>query len=86
VIKFGSKELQKRIVPQCLSGEKRICLAITEPQAGSDVANVQCRAVKSPCGKYYTVTGTKKWITNGCQSDYFSCAVRTGKKVFRCDK
>uniref|UniRef100_A0A7S3Z3U1 Cytochrome b5 heme-binding domain-containing protein n=1 Tax=Lotharella globosa TaxID=91324 RepID=A0A7S3Z3U1_9EUKA len=80
VIKFGSKELQKRIVPQCLSGEKRICLAITEPQAGSDVANVQCRAVKSPCGKYYTVTGTKKWITNGCQSDYFSCAVRTGKK------
>eukprot|EP00808_Paulinella_micropora_P025813 g38405.t1 len=80
VFKFGSKELAARVVPECLSGAKRICLAVSEPGAGSDVANVQCRAVKSPCGKFYTVTGIKKWITNGDDSHYFSTAVRTGGK------
>jgi len=40
--------------------------------AGSDVANVACRAVKSACGQFYTVTGIKKWITNGLDADYFS--------------
>lgn len=78
VYKFGSKELASRVVPQVLSGDKKICLAISEPDAGSDVAGVQCKAVKSECGTYYTVTGVKKWITNGLNADYFSCAVRTG--------
>eukprot|EP00457_Paulinella_chromatophora_P006096 gb/GEZN01006114.1/.p1 GENE.gb/GEZN01006114.1/~~gb/GEZN01006114.1/.p1 ORF type:complete len:526 (+),score=70.54 gb/GEZN01006114.1/:34-1611(+) len=78
VFKFGSKELAARVVPEVLSGSKRISLAISEPAAGSDVANIQCRAVKSPCGTYYTVTGIKKWITNGHDSHYFSTAVRTG--------
>ncbi|KAJ3334446.1 hypothetical protein HDU91_002729, partial [Kappamyces sp. JEL0680] len=62
-----------------LSGEKRICLAISEAGAGSDVANIKTTAVKSPCGKFYIVNGHKKWITNGCQSHYFSTAVLTGK-------
>ncbi len=61
-----------------LRGDKRICLAITDAGAGSDVANISCTATKSPCGKYYIVTGTKKWITNGTFSDYFTTAVRTG--------
>lgn len=78
VFKFGSKELAARVVPECLSGSKRCCLAISEPYAGSDVSNVQCKAVKSECGTYYTVTGIKKWITNGLGADYFSTAVRTG--------
>lgn len=40
VIKFAEKGLKDRIVKDCLSGEKLICLAITEPWAGSDVANL----------------------------------------------
>ncbi|KAG0030499.1 hypothetical protein BGZ82_007406 [Podila clonocystis] len=40
IIKFGSEELKSRIVPECLAGRKTICLAITEPSAGSDVANL----------------------------------------------
>jgi len=40
IIKFGSNELKDRIVGPCLSGDKMICLAITEPVAGSDVANI----------------------------------------------
>lgn len=66
------------MVGPCLKGEKLICLAITEPWAGSDVANIQTTAVKSPCGKYYIVNGLKKWITNGIFCDYFTTAVRTG--------
>lgn len=55
-----------------------ICLAITEPAAGSDVANLTTEAKLSPCGKYYIVNGEKKWITNGVFADYFTVAVRTG--------
>ncbi|KAJ4321233.1 hypothetical protein N0V94_002972 [Neodidymelliopsis sp. IMI 364377] len=76
--KFASAELQKRIFPDILSGDKRICLAVTEPDAGSDVRNVKTTAEKSADGKHYTVNGSKKWITNGMFSDYFMTLVRTG--------
>ncbi|EOA81690.1 hypothetical protein ACJQWK_10696 [Exserohilum turcicum] len=78
LFKFGKKELIKRIGPDLLSGKKRICLAITEPDAGSDVANLTCEAKLSEDGKHYIVNGEKKWITNGIWSDYFTTAVRTG--------
>lgn len=65
VLKHGKKELVNRIVPGILSGDKRICLAITEPDAGSDVANLTCEAKLSEDGKHYIVNGEKKWITNG---------------------
>ncbi|RPA88785.1 acyl-CoA dehydrogenase NM domain-like protein [Choiromyces venosus 120613-1] len=78
VMKFGRKELKDRIVPGMITGEKRICLCITEPDAGSDVANLTCEAKKTPDGKHYIVNGEKKWITNGIWSDYFTVAVRTG--------
>ena len=48
-----------------------------EPTFGSDVKRISTRAVKSEDGKHYTVTGQKKWITNGIWSDYFTTAVRT---------
>lgn len=57
MLKFGSEELKDRVVPQCLSGEKVICLAITEPWGGSDVANIHATAVKTPDGKHYIVNG-----------------------------
>lgn len=78
VMKFGSKALKDRIMPGILSGDKRICLAITEPDAGSDVANLTCEAKLSEDGKHFIVNGEKKWITNGIWSDYFTTAVRTG--------
>jgi alkylation response protein AidB-like acyl-CoA dehydrogenase len=40
IIKFGGEGLKKRVVSECLRGEKTICLAITEPWAGSDVAGI----------------------------------------------
>ncbi|KAF2003363.1 acyl-CoA dehydrogenase NM domain-like protein [Amniculicola lignicola CBS 123094] len=78
IIKYGNKQLQERYLPELLTGKKRTCIAITEPSAGSDVANISTTATKTPDGKYYIINGTKKWITNGIWSDYSSMAVRTG--------
>ena len=65
VMKHAQQALKERIMPGILNGDKRICLAITEPDAGSDVANLGCEAKVSEDGKHYIVNGEKKWITNG---------------------
>ena len=63
ILKFGSQELQDRFLPDILLGRKRICIAITEPEAGSDVANIQTTAEKTDDRKYYIVNGIKKWYS-----------------------
>jgi len=78
ILKFGSKRLQEKYLPELLTGKKRSCIAITEPGAGSDVANIATVAKKSADGKHYIINGEKKWITNGIWTDYSSMAVRTG--------
>eukprot|EP00026_Physarum_polycephalum_P008624 Phypoly_transcript_08717.p1 GENE.Phypoly_transcript_08717~~Phypoly_transcript_08717.p1 ORF type:complete len:436 (+),score=55.67 Phypoly_transcript_08717:27-1310(+) len=78
VINFGSNFLKEKVVKDCATGKKVICLCITEPHAGSDVANLQTEAIKSKDGKHYVVNGQKKWITNGVFADFFTVAVRTG--------
>ncbi|KAK5161574.1 hypothetical protein LTR04_004166 [Oleoguttula sp. CCFEE 6159] len=71
--------LKERITQECLSGQKKICLAITEAFAGSDVAGIRTTAVKSADGSHYVVNGTKKWITNGMFCDYFVTGSKTEK-------
>ncbi len=61
LLKFGSPELQERFLPDLLLGRKRTCIAITEPGAGSDVANIETMAEKTEDGKAYVINGTKKW-------------------------
>jgi len=78
IMLFGSKEVQQSIGEPIIRGEKRVCLAISEPFAGSDVANIKTTATKTADGKHYIVSGIKKWITNGTFADYFVTAVRTG--------
>jgi len=78
LIKFGSHELQERFLPELLTGRKRMCIAITEPGAGSDVAGIETTAEKSEDGREYVINGTKKWITNGIWAEYSTIAVRTG--------
>ena len=77
VLKFGTPHLVSKLAGPILSGDKRICLAITDPYAGSDVASTTCKGTLSACGKYYIVTGVKKWITGGMMAEYFTTAVRT---------
>jgi alkylation response protein AidB-like acyl-CoA dehydrogenase len=78
VLHFGSKYLRDKVAGPCMRGEKTICLAITEPYAGSDVAGLRTEAKKTADGKHYILNGEKKWITNGIFSDFFTVAVRTG--------
>jgi len=78
VLHFGSQYLKDKVCKDCLHGEKFICLCITEPGAGSDVASIQTSAKKTPDGKHYIVSGEKKFITNGIWADFFTVAVRTG--------
>ncbi|EGY13518.1 medium-chain specific acyl-CoA dehydrogenase [Verticillium dahliae VdLs.17] len=79
VLNFAEPELRDRISKEVFSGKKKICLAITEAFAGSDVAGIRTTAKKTADGKHYIVNGTKKWITNGVFSDYSVVAVRTDK-------
>lgn len=80
VINFGTQEQFERIATPVLLGEKRICLAISDPTAGSDVAGMMATATTEPDGTY-VVNGLKKWITNGTFADFFTTAVRTSPKA-----
>lgn len=75
---FGAPWMVEKVGRSVLAGEKRICLAISEAFAGSDVAGMKTRAAKSADGKSWLINGTKKWITGGCEADYFTIAARTG--------
>ncbi|KXN70207.1 acyl-CoA dehydrogenase NM domain-like protein, partial [Conidiobolus coronatus NRRL 28638] len=75
---FGSEEIKSKIIPDAIAGRLRGALAISEPQAGSDVANITTEAKLNAEGTHYVVNGTKKWITGGTIADYFLTAVRTG--------
>lgn len=78
IVIAGSKAQLAEIVQPVLMGKQNICLCITEPYVGSDVANIRCTAKLSECGEYYIVNGLKKWITGGMMADWFTTAVRTG--------
>ena len=75
VLAQGSAELQQRVVPPVLAGEKIAALAITEPGGGSDVAALRTTARRD--GAYYIVDGEKTFITSGMRADFLTVAVRT---------
>jgi acyl-CoA dehydrogenase len=80
ILKWARPEVRDRVVPQVLAGEKISALAVTEPGGGSDVANLQTRAVRD--GDVYRVTGSKTFITSGVRADFYTVAVRTGAPGF----
>lgn len=80
IVKWARPEVRDRVVPQVLSGEKISALAVTEPGGGSDVANLQTRAIRD--GDSYRVSGSKTFITSGVRADFYTVAVRTGAPGF----
>eukprot|EP00937_MAST-01D_sp_MAST-1D-sp2_P007263 g7263.t1 len=78
VLAHGSEELVRRVCRPVITGEKVMCLAVTEPGGGSDVARLTTTAELSADGSHYLVRGSKKWITNGVRADFFTVVVRTG--------
>jgi len=76
IISLGTVDQKTRFVPPVMRGEKVSALGVTEPDAGSDVANIKTRAVRR--GDHYVVNGSKMFITSGARADQLTCAVRTG--------
>src|SRR5438132_1827791 len=60
---WGTEEQQRHYLPRLATGEIIGCYALTEPNAGSDVASMETRAREE--GEYYVLNGEKIWITNG---------------------
>lgn len=73
--RFGSEELKQRYLAPAIRGEMVAAIAVTEPDAGSDVAALRTRAVRD--GDEWVVTGTKLYITNGTQADWLCLLART---------
>src|SRR5438046_3818427 len=63
ILKFGTEEQKQEWVVPAIAGDKILCLGITEPDAGSDVAGIKPRAVRD--GGEYVINGSKTFITNG---------------------
>ncbi|MFZ1203595.1 MAG: acyl-CoA dehydrogenase family protein [Candidatus Acidiferrales bacterium] len=71
IIYFGTDAQKKKYLPKIATGEWLSCYALSEPQAGSDALAARTRAVLSPDGKNWLLTGQKMWITSGGFSDVF---------------
>lgn len=77
LVLFGDAEQQQKHLPRSATGESITAFALTEPEAGSDAANVQTTAVESPDGKGWYINGEKRWITNGGIADVLTVMART---------
>ena len=79
VINFGSDDLKRRYLPRICTGESQASYALSEPDAGSDVASMTARAVLD--GDTYVISGTKCWITNAGVSDLYTVFARTNPEA-----
>ncbi|HEY1150396.1 MAG TPA: acyl-CoA dehydrogenase family protein [Pseudoduganella sp.] len=75
---FGSAENKRDYLPRVAAGEAIAAFALSEPEAGSDVAAMQCAAVQD--GDHYILTGEKTWISNGGIADFYVVFARTGEQ------
>jgi alkylation response protein AidB-like acyl-CoA dehydrogenase len=75
ILKFGSEEQKQTWAAPAIAGTKILCLGITEPDAGSDVAGIKTRAVRD--GDEYVINGSKTYITNGHRADVIVLVTKT---------
>src|ERR1700742_4936341 len=76
LLTFGTGEQKRRWLPGMLSGEQIGAYSLSERQAGSDAAALQCKATKSDDGAY-VINGSKSWITHGGRADFYTLFART---------
>jgi butyryl-CoA dehydrogenase len=79
IMTHGSEEQQRRWLPTMASGERRGCLSLSEPDAGSDTRSLSCRAQRD--GEEYVINGTKAWVTNGERAGIVALAARTEEGI-----
>jgi len=78
IINEGTSEQKERYLPRIATGELMASFALTEPDAGSDVASMTTKAVRD--GDHYVINGTKRFITNAIHAGLFTVFARTGPK------
>ncbi len=76
---FGSEYLKETYLKPALTGEAVVSIAVTEPDAGSDVASIRTTAVQD--GDSWVINGTKLYITNGYQADWICLVTRTSDPI-----
>jgi citronellyl-CoA dehydrogenase len=74
---LGTEEQKREFLAPAIRGEKVAALAVSEPDAGSDVAAIRTTARRD--GDELVVSGAKTWITNGTRADFLTLLVRTGE-------
>ncbi|NKZ10483.1 acyl-CoA dehydrogenase [Mycolicibacterium septicum DSM 44393] len=77
LLAYGSEEQKQRWLPGMLSGEQIGAYSLSEPQAGSDAAALNCKATRD--GDAYVLNGSKAWITHGGKADFYTLFARTGE-------
>jgi alkylation response protein AidB-like acyl-CoA dehydrogenase len=91
--KFGTEEQKERWLPRLAAGDLRAGLALTEPDAGTDLQGLRMTARRD--GDGYRINGTKTWISNGIKGSLFAVLVKTdphaeprhkGMSLFICEK
>jgi len=75
LITYGSDEQKRKYLPGTISGDILLGIAMTEPGTGSDLANVQTRAIRT--GDHYVINGSKTFISNGQIGDLFIVVAKT---------
>lgn len=78
LVMTGTDEQKARWLPGIADGSIITSFALTEPDVGSDAANVKCRAVWDEGTEVYRLSGTKRYITNADRADLFTVMARTG--------
>ena len=79
LLQYGNEEQKKEHLPRICRGEIRWCQGYSEPDAGSDLAALQCKAEDD--GDHFRVTGTKVWTSYADESDWIFSLVRTDPNV-----
>ena len=77
--RFGTHELKQQYLAPAIRGEMVTAIAVTEPDAGSDVAGIRTRAVRD--GDEWVINGSKLYITNGTQADWLCLLARTSEET-----
>lgn len=77
LLKYGSEEQKRKYLPDIASGKRLAAFAVTEAEAGSDIANIKTTATRTDEG--YLINGTKQFITNGGEADIYTVIVLTNK-------
>jgi alkylation response protein AidB-like acyl-CoA dehydrogenase len=83
ILRYGSRDLQDRLLPGIVAGRITFCLGMSEPESGSDLAAVRTRAVRD--GDTFRITGRKIWTSHAHRSTHAYVLARTGDEGDRHD-